>query len=88
MQSEKNIAWIPAEEMTLAAASECVVCDWVERLEGNWFRRAYSAGEHTDALKLLGSFACCTLRLVGTATASRAGHFCKTSTVTGVHSVA
>ncbi len=69
--------------MTPAAVSECVVYDWAERLERNWFRGAYSAGEHTDAPKLLGSFAYCTLRPVGTATASRAGHFCKMCTVAG-----
>ena len=69
--------------MTPAAVSECVVYDWAERLEGNWFRRAYSAGEHTDAPKLLGSFAYCTLRPVGTATASRAGHFRRMRTIVG-----
>lgn len=69
--------------MTPAAVSECVVYDWAERLERNWFRGAYSAGEHTDAPKLPGSFAYCTLRPVGTATASRAGHFCRMRTVAG-----
>ncbi len=69
--------------MTPAAVSEYAVYGWAERLEENSIRGAYGAGEHTDAPKLLGSFAYCTLRPVGTATASRAGHLCRMRTVAG-----